>query len=158
MLLLVGVKQGYHPALKLHFCSNSLMIAVLAFRCTQGYEPPEVAKSCLQAGGYHPISSSDVFAGGQLLLEAVGGYQPQEQLDLQGTIAYRTEQEQGCFDPTQVPGQRKALEWLANLVDDPTKPDYADQVSYTSCDCMNHCKACIILVCWLCARWQSQTT
>ena len=105
------------------------MTVLLALRCGAGFESPEIAKGCQQDGGYQPLPSSDVYAFGLLLLETVGGQQPQQQIELQGSTAYLTELQDGFFDPTQVEGQRKHLEWLRDLLVDPTKPDYAEQVS-----------------------------
>ena len=105
------------------------MTVLLALRCGAGFEAPEIAKGCLQDGGYQPLPSSDVYAFGLLLLETVGGQQPEQQLELQGSPAYLTELQDGFVDPTQVEGQRKHLEWLRDLLLDPTKPDYADLVS-----------------------------
>ncbi|KAL0051798.1 hypothetical protein WJX82_002306 [Trebouxia sp. C0006] len=100
--------------------------------CGAGFESPQIAKGCLQDGGYEPLPSSDVHAFGVLLLETVGGQQPQQQIELQRSTAYLTELRDGFFDPTQVPGQRKHLEWLRDLLVDPTKPDYADLVQLPS--------------------------
>ena len=108
--------------------SPQTMTILLALRCGAGCEPPEVAKGCLQDGGYEPLPSSDVYAFGSLLLQTIGGQQPKQQVELQRSTAYVAELRDGFSDPTQVPGQRKHLEWLRDLLVDPTKPDYADLV------------------------------
>ena len=108
---------------------------LLALRCKAGIESPEIAKGCLQDGGYQPQFSSDVFALGLLMLQTVGGQQPQQQIELQRSTAYLTELQDGFSDPTQAEGQRKHLEWLRDLLVDPSKPDYAIQVS----DCLTFC-------------------
>ena len=102
---------------------------LFALRCGVGIETPQIAKGCLQDGGYEPQFSSDVYALGLLMLQTVGGRQPEEQVDLQRSTAYLTEVQAGFSDPTLVEGQRKHLEWLRDLLVDPAKPDYADQVS-----------------------------
>jgi len=107
------------------------MTVLLALRCGAGCEPPEVAKGCLQDGGYEPLPSSDVYAFGLLLLATIGGQQPEQQVELQRSTAYLAELQDGFWvDSTQLEGQRKHLEWLRDLLVDPTKPDYADLVSH----------------------------
>ncbi len=118
------------PASKQSLCTSPQTVTVLlALRCGVGFEPPEVAKGCLQDGGYQALPSSDVYAFGSLLLQTIGGQQPEQQIELQGSTAYLAELRDGFSDPTQVEGRRKHLEWLRDLLVDPTKPDYADLVS-----------------------------
>lgn len=105
------------------------MTVLLALKCGAGFESLQIAKSCLQDGGYEPLPSSDVYAFGVLLLATVGCQQPEQQIELQRSTAYLTELQHDLWDPTQVPGQRKHLEWLRDLLVDPTKPDYAELVS-----------------------------
>ncbi|KAL0051754.1 hypothetical protein WJX82_001591 [Trebouxia sp. C0006] len=101
--------------------------------CGAGCESPEVAKGYLQDGGYEPLPSSDVYAFGLLLLATIGGQQPEQQVELQRSTAYLAELQDGFWvDSIQLEGQRKHLEWLRDLLVDPTKPDYADLVQYPS--------------------------
>jgi len=118
------------PACKVD-ASYLRLTALLALRCGAGFESPQIAKGCLQDGGYEALPSSDVYAFGVLLLETVGGQQPQQQIELQRSTAYLAELQDGFWvDSTQLEGQRKHLEWLRDLLVDPTKPDYADLVSH----------------------------
>jgi len=117
------------PAQQTPLCTSQTVTLLHALRCGAGFESPQIAKGCLQDGGYEALPSSDVYALGLLLLEIVGGQQPQQQIELQRSTAYLAELQAGFPDPTQVEGQRKHLEWLQDLLVDPTKSDYADLVS-----------------------------
>lgn len=86
-----------------------------------------MAQSLLQHGRYHPQFSSDIWALGQLMLQVIGGGIPEAQWQLQNSIDYLNEVEQGYSCPTQHPGQRKHLEYLSDLLS-AGNTDYAAQV------------------------------
>lgn len=140
--LALGVRNGQHTCTmnlsvticrcvcqQTRLCLSQIVRVLFALRCKAGIESPEIAKGCLQDGGYQPLPSSDVYALGLLMLQTVGGQQPQQQIELQCSTAYLAELQDSFSDPTQVAGQRKHLAWLRDLLVDPSKPDYADQVS-----------------------------
>ena len=84
-----------------------------------------MAWSMLEQGWYQPQYSSDIWALGLLMLEAVGGVIPGQHWDLQNTPAYLEECEGPT--PTQQPAHRKHLQYLSNLLTT-AGGHYADQV------------------------------
>jgi len=108
--------------------ANKALSVTLARRCAAGNEPPEIARDCLENGCYHPSFESDVYALGQLMLSASRGKRPQKQIKLRSSAVYQSELQAGFQDPTKVPGQRKHLEYLHELIANPAKQNYAEQV------------------------------
>ena len=117
---------GVHASTTKPLCTSQALTLLHALRCGAGFESPQIAKGCLQDGGYQALPSSDVYALGLLMLNTVGGHQPQQQIELQCSTAYLAELQAGFPDPIQVEVQRKHLKWLRDLL---VEPDYADLVS-----------------------------
>ena len=99
----------------------------MLYRCTVGHESPEMAKSLLLHEMYIPLSSSDIWALGQLMLSMVGGEVPDAHWDLQHSEEYLTEVATDCLKPHQAPAQRQHLQYLCDRLD--AEADYADEVS-----------------------------
>lgn len=109
----------------------------MLFRCAAGYESPETALDLLQDGCYQPYFCADVWALGQLMLEATGGAQPKAQVKLQKSQQYIEEVTNGIMDLSKASGRRKHMQYLNDLLADQSKIDCADQVRFFGSRCLD---------------------
>ena len=115
----------------LHLRAFSLIGSLLMSRCCVGTESPQIAEAYLVDASYNPLCSSDVWALGLVMLEVVGGHKPEQHLDVLTRQDYLEELDGAWRDPygpEAAPGQHRHLLYLRELLTEPGKPDYADQV------------------------------